>query len=338
MLLLVALTLAAPLRAKDKTVSINCAKDSIQRALDKTIADVLTLEISGVCTENVVVERDHVTFQGVDPSAEITAADPAVTGHSTLSIRDGDFITINDLAITGGFGSLEIRHSLFVTVNDTVLDGNTFAGAFVGPAARATFNNVTANGAVRGIFVDGAGNLGCFDCIASGGTIGLNVREGSQVFWSGGSATGNRGVEAEGGVDLSLQNAVLEGVPQSSPYGMVGWSINALDGASVSVSGGGLVGPVLVSTDAQVDIVDGLQGGTAAFSVSNNLRSGGTLRLRGSTAIEGSLNVNEFARALVRDAATVGDSLSCSAGGEAFCDDPIGAIGVASNCGQCPKP
>ena len=73
-----------------------------RRALRKSAVN-LTIEISGMCEERVVIERDNVTLIGSDPLADgitISATDPWV--HRTLvKVVDPRGVRFENLTITG---------------------------------------------------------------------------------------------------------------------------------------------------------------------------------------------------------------------------------------------
>lgn len=78
----------------------------------------LTINVSGVCTENVIIFRDNVTINGVTEDAAINSATGAL-GGITLS-RGASHIEINDLSTAGGLGLFVTRNAQAVIKNVTV--------------------------------------------------------------------------------------------------------------------------------------------------------------------------------------------------------------------------
>ena len=72
-------------------------------------------------------------------------------------------------------------------------------------------------------------------------------------------------------------------------------------------------------------------------SFENNLHNGSSLIASGSTSFRGDASVGEFANVTLYVGTNVLGSLSCSSGGDAYCENPAGVTG-SSDCGQCPKP
>src|SRR5262249_26007 len=97
---------------KDKTastVTVDCAKgETINQALTKSpTMRNLTIEISGLCTENVVITRDHVTLHGTDPAHDGIKADlNEEISDVALWVRGAQLVTVQNLKLTGGFSGL----------------------------------------------------------------------------------------------------------------------------------------------------------------------------------------------------------------------------------------
>jgi len=98
-------------------VTVDCNKgDSINQALTKSpLVRNLTVEISGVCHENVVVTRDHVTLHGTDPANDGIQADLSdEISDVALWVRQAQLVTVENLKLTGGFSGLLVTN---VTLN-----------------------------------------------------------------------------------------------------------------------------------------------------------------------------------------------------------------------------
>ena len=269
----------------------------------------------------------------------MTSAAGAVSGVSTFGVRDGDFVTIERLSISGGFGGLEIRNSLFVDVVECVLEGNSFAGAFVGPAARATFTDVVVTGnGWRGFQVEGATIFRCKDCTVESPGQAVVARDAARITLDGGSYDARIALLADGPADIVTIGSHLEGVAS----GGFGLAVDVFDGAIATINGGVLVGPIRGSNDGQINLRDVGQTIPLDFSVGNLLRGGATLRTStfggGGTSLDRDLDIIEFSRGVFRMPTTIGGSLFCSAAGDAYCDDPAGTVSVISDCGSCLKP
>src|SRR6185503_4060518 len=86
------------------TVKVDCAKgDTINAALaSNPKVQRLTIEISGMCHENVVVTRDRVTLRGSDPAHDgIQAAENTEFTDAALWVRAAALFTVENLTLTG---------------------------------------------------------------------------------------------------------------------------------------------------------------------------------------------------------------------------------------------
>ena len=70
---------------------VNCANgDSLQAAIDRESGPV-TIEVRGICAENVLIARKQVTLHGLDPALDGiqgVAADPAPLGALVVFYSD----------------------------------------------------------------------------------------------------------------------------------------------------------------------------------------------------------------------------------------------------------
>jgi hypothetical protein len=70
----------------------------------------------------------------------------------------------------------------------------------------------------------------------------------------------------------------------------------------------------------------------------NNIQSGSSLVVRGSTSLAGNFSISEFSDLTMHGGTTVSGNLFCGSGADAFCNDPAASVIGSSNCGQCKKP
>ena len=89
-----------------KTVKVDCARgDSINEALGAK-GDELIVEISGMCHENVLIERSFVTLKGADPGSDgvvgLPPAGPDVSGLAVVKILRADSVRLENLTVQGG--------------------------------------------------------------------------------------------------------------------------------------------------------------------------------------------------------------------------------------------
>lgn len=172
-----------------KTVAVDCSKgDSINKEL-ATDTSPLTIEISGICSEDVVIERPHVTLRGADPAVDgiQAVAGDAITIRGTFDIR------IESLQVTGGARS-GIRlngtgSDIFVDACD--IHGNVVNGIELREAF-AEVTNSTIDGSGQGINARNQATLRIIDSVVSSSTAAFLVQGGSNALVVRGSATGPR--------------------------------------------------------------------------------------------------------------------------------------------------
>ncbi len=94
---------AAPAQSNVKSVLVRCDRgESLQAALDRN-PTASVVEIRGICTENVRIERrSDLTLRGADPATDGLrgVADPP--RDATLELRWGDRIAIENLSFNNG--------------------------------------------------------------------------------------------------------------------------------------------------------------------------------------------------------------------------------------------
>ena len=125
---------AAPLEKTSATVKVNCAKgESVNKALTQfETARSLTVEISGLCVENVLVTRDRVTLRGCDPATDgIEAEVNDDRADVAVWVRGAQLVTLERLKLTGGFSGLLATNVTLANLRlvNCRLEGNNAYGA-----------------------------------------------------------------------------------------------------------------------------------------------------------------------------------------------------------------
>jgi hypothetical protein len=301
---------AAPATA---TISVDCnLGQKINNALN-TPAVELTIEISGICIEDVAIDRNNVTLRGTDPTVDGISSDPDGPMRQALSVRNVDAITVENLKLTGAFNGIGINDSVGTRLVNCRLEDNEFAGAIVGSSSGSIFFFDTVVSAPtpptgarlsRGIWVTNGSNASCFNCTISDYREALQVSTGASLFVNGGLYTASRNVlQISNNSSSSVFNATLDG------------RIRMTDQSAAT----------LINVDQSNDVG------------SNQLRSGSNLIARFGTALEGFTAVSEFTNVSLLDTSSISGDMQCDRGGDAYCDSPVTATS-SSNCGQCANP
>jgi len=150
-----------------KTVKVDCFKGkSINAVLNAhKNADELTIEIDGICDENVIVQRDNVTLLGINLDGEGEPLD-GIRGVSTdeeappsfgnvLWIRDVANVRVENLRIFGGArDGIRIRNAYIqIDVINCILEENDRNGLrLLSARVDLDFSTVRGNGRT-GVFV-----------------------------------------------------------------------------------------------------------------------------------------------------------------------------------------
>ncbi len=232
-----------PCKAKDKQISWNMAGQpgpqgppgtSIPQYLQRTVdcgqpgasinaalaeqADRLLVAVKGTCVEQVDINRDDVTLQGVvgtDPTIQA----PAGVGSAILIKLGAQRVRLQNLLVTGGTFPLNANNGASLYANKLTISGGTGCGLVIGHGTTAevvdseishNHDGVCASGPLmlsksqvidndrHGLLVAGTADLSGTK-VARNGQVGVYVRNGSSVgtgaSWPDGVTTeilGNR--------------------------------------------------------------------------------------------------------------------------------------------------
>jgi hypothetical protein len=199
--------------ARTKTIRVDCSRGkSIKRALAYSWwIDELTIEIDGICDEDVLVKRDGVTLLGInldedgEPEDGIRAvstdAGPPNFG-ATLFIRDALNVTVENLILTGGELGLRVVDSgntgtALILVKNCRLENNTLAGLSLG-RANVVFEDTVIIGGSRSATLIGMSTFSCEKCSIEGA-----LRGGDSTFSLIGSTLKGRFQVARSRIDLT---------------------------------------------------------------------------------------------------------------------------------------
>lgn len=331
------------------TVKVDCTKGgSINKALDQNKnARSLIVEIGGMCTENVIVTRDRVTFRGANPSADgIQAASNVGQIDAALWVRGAHEVTIENLKLTGGFAGLLATEASTVDLRmlNCRSEGNSAYGVLLQAGLLQAEDTVLSSNGNFNAGVFQASRFACFRCTLSDplGTGPVGTQRNNIIAGAGSTVVLATSTLTNGGIQLT--NSLLQGFDST---------IDALaPNASVS-------GAQSIVNLSRVEI-----GGPMRFSQSNNAVLFGVTQFRSETM--NIVDENSFVRIADASPATGGPptipstilgftlqnfsngslvqtslisgNLNCGPGGaNAFCANPANVSGT-SNCALCPKP
>jgi hypothetical protein len=347
-LLVVVSTLSAPVRARvhgsgakpathgaeedeggpgPRTVVVNCAAgQSVNEALRKSGTE-LTIEVRGVCHEDVEVRRDNVTLRGRSPDEDglrgVGGGDQPA--HGVLLVRDARNVRIENLLVTGGArGGIVADHTnrvvianCRVTDHTTVGIGNLYSGVVVQ-------DTVIEGGTGNGLGDFNGQTTFCLRCTIGGFRLSAVVGVlGSRPLLDQSSVAGN--VLAQDGARVRLTNSSV----QAPGFALVARRMGAIE-----MTDGTLTGATTADDKGLITLRNVVQ------SVPSGHFAGvdSTLRAVGTTALAGNVNITRFSTFLLEDQSQLGGNLSCASGGNAYCADPSRIAGNTTGCALCVKP
>lgn len=321
------------------TVVVKCdAGEKLADAL-ATRADVLTVEFTGTCAEELVITRDRLTIRGLDPSATVTD-DPSTGGATSIFLLQGadvvfegftvdgssdrglrvqrsSGIQMRDMTVTNNANSgLTIEESSSVHVLDSTFTGNGFSGisAFDSSSVALTGSlDVSAN-AVAGLLVTGS----------TFNNRGAQVIVADDQFFGVGTQHGGSGLFPLVRTRNNLVGAFTFGGSYLGPVEVAASSIGIL------VSNRGTFdGPVNISAAEGVRIIDNanafLRGGPVSAPLAINGSNNATLETT-DVSFDGDLVFAFGSRAFFATSSTTGAVLchpTALVGGSLSCSSPL---------------
>lgn len=262
---------------KVKTVEVDCTKKkTIAKALERGNEDrPLIVVVQGICSENVVIDRDDVTLLGALEGGTVNGPDP---NSSTIQIT-GHRVVIDGLTVTGGRnGIIGVGSSNLVVRNCTVSSGRT--GIVYSDGASGSVDHCTIQDNPRdGITLDRATAFIINSTISGNRRLGINVFNASAAIAGGNVITAN----ALNGVQATISTVEMSGgatANQVTGNGLHG--VSATPGAVVLISNTTITG----------NSGDGVQASRRAFvetgigvNISNNTLNGIAIHVGGGVSL-----------------------------------------------------
>ena len=320
-----------------KIVSVDCTRGkSIMKALKKK-ADELIIEITGICTEDVVIRRDRVTLRGTDPATDgVRALTTDETFGGAVFVREGRHIRFENLSFVGnteGSGLRVENSQREVSADNCIFVGNRIGAVAVGGSLVITNSSASSN-LRTGLAVGDAGRLTCDNCDILDNFDQPN--SGIGVFAVvGGTATVT---------DSTITNSNIGILTDSSAFAL-GNRVN-ITGARFAVVAGDrgttdlvestIEGAIFIESQSSSSLIGVTQAANSlAFnfvSLDSHFEVQDSFDTGPSTLV-GDLFLDTFSNARIRGNTTL-DGVSCDPSAEAFCDGTV--TKASSTCGLCP--
>jgi hypothetical protein len=339
------------------TVAVDClAGDSITEALAQPAVE-LTIQINGMCEEDVNILRSNVILTGANVDASLDGIVAPAGDDRTLTIFGVNTITIENLSLLGGRFGLSINATFGVNVIDSTISvtgfaPNAFSYGIIAGSASGSINvggttiESTALGA-NGLWATNGSNVRCYFCDFDGFFRGLYATQGSELDVRGTSIiNAARAAEIHGGSRLFARDrrdsnnvAIRNTFSAVSGYGII------LRGtASAEVRRTDITGSIDLTQKSVLILNGSTQSNPAGCPTidpcpaGTNLIQGGSSLLtqigQGPNTLDGEYVVNRFSDLFLQWPSTISGALSCSSGGDAACDVPSDVSG-GSDCSAC---
>jgi Right handed beta helix region len=299
---------AAAKSAPGKTVVVNCDKgESITQAL-RTSAEVLVVEVLGICKENVEINREAITLKGRDPQTDgVRGIDTDDFRDAAVALRAGRAVRIENLQLTGEAESglrVDSGTGYPATIENCWIVANKRFGLVVlGHSSLEAVNSVFRDNGVGSAVVDTASRFQCTRCsFVSQSSIGLLVQASGLARILDSTITSN-GFS----ITLDVGVALLSNTEVNGGIGVGGKSILQLERA---VQRSNPAGRNEITQDSLLHVT-----------------SGSTMI--GPTLVDG------FSSLLLDAGNKHTGDLKCTRGSDAFCAGPSDLIGMATGCKNC---
>jgi hypothetical protein len=263
---------------------------------------------------------------------------PGGPERQVITLVGTNFINIENLSLSGAFTGIAINYTFGVLVSNCIITDNSFSGVLAGTASgslNVVDTVITSSGAPsnRAIWATNGSNITCTRCEIDNHRTGILLTQGSQANIVGSMVLATRiGVDVNGGSRFQSFSATSTIEGGSGPSHA---AIQLTDNASASLfSGDNINGSIRLAGKSVAKLWGASQSNPSFF---NSVESGSSLMTRGSTSLEGDIDISEFSNVTLPSGSTTTGSLFCSLGGDAVCDTPLTATST-SNCGQCPNP
>jgi hypothetical protein len=321
------------------TVAVDCtAGDSIGDALENE-ADELIIEITGLCTEDIDVRRDNVTFQGTNSATDGFFGPSPDSGDTLLvDVRNASGVTFRNLTFANS-----TRHGLFtrssrdIVVESCVFKDNGDDGASFWMASQAYVEDSSFEDNGRfGMNVGTASHVSAVNSVFEDNfAAAVNSNEDAVVRLSGSACS----VTASGAAMIGLQ-AVQQAFLWVSDCSLdvpLGTALSAFEQSDLNVFTVSFVGDLTAEWKSLVWLGNSTQ--TAAGPNGNRFAHHSTLVLRwGDATLAGTTTFDTFSTGSIEGDDTYSfDVLLCETGGNMVCGSPTPASNLGSTgCSFCP--
>jgi len=250
------------------TVSVDCNNgESIQAAVDANPSPI-EIQISGICTENVLIRDKDVMLRGTTKPA-LDGIRSAIRATPALTIRGPVIGVVENLSFSKSAGSGVAVRGANVAFTNCLFQNNGTNGLVVNLGGLVTANGLTFDAnAARAINVSDA-QFFCTGCDVSGNNALIATR-GAIVSLLDSVVTGGNGIFAADGGTFADLDCVTVNSSHPCLMDVTGFAVRAADdGAGALIATGDFRGQVLADNSGAALLVGARQLATNATGDAN---------------------------------------------------------------------
>ena len=160
-------------RTLPNEVDVDCtAGDTINGILDAhtETTGLLTIRVSGLCTEQVVITRSNVTLQGISGA---TIQQPVDTGYSGVTVSGGaDHVYVTDLRLVEGFTGALVTKGAHAVFSNIIFEASDNGVTAVDNGVADITGSVIRNNA-QGVYAARGGVVSVSNSVIEQNTVGV---------------------------------------------------------------------------------------------------------------------------------------------------------------------
>jgi hypothetical protein len=348
---------STPAAAAARTTVVDCDQGkTVQRAVDRA-DDGDTVEVRGICHENVRIERKRLTLRGLDPALDGIQGVAATPGVPALAIYYTDGVSIENLSFSDGPDRGVGMWFSHVTMTGCRIDGNGGTGLWVSSSSFLDALDLTlSNNAVRGLLAQRSAAAFCTGCVVADNNLNAAVATtGGILSLLDSAVSGRHGIVAsvpDSYADIDCVTSPTTAVPCG--MSVTGRAALAFGGATAALFGAGDFTGQVVADDRGHAYVFGARqtapgttpGGSPLPNLVSNLAtltaepSIDELGAAHQSQLKGHTAVEALSRALLLGETVVDGTLACDRAGDAWADPGVvvTAGGAITGCEHASAP
>lgn len=335
------LVVRAAAKAKQPSAAtVDCARgERIQDAIDRYPSPV-TIDVRGICVEDVLVDGKDVALRGVDPAADGIRG--VSSNNAALRFRRSSS-SIENLGISRGPGSgVNISFSTMF-IGGCQMIGNAFSGLVVDAGSRVQAVEAVLSENVRGVTVGIGATFFCTGCRLENNTRFAGLANGGIFSLLNSVVLGRHGIAAVGGGAYADIDCLSVDTAHPCSMNVTGSAASAFERGTAAIWGvPDFTGQVNATDAAMVSLYGSTQlaaGAPGQGPPRNSVTRFGRLTVDPSydfglqnSRVLGT-DVTHFGSLIVADVAALAGPVRCESGGDAWLDPTITVEPAASASG-----